>query len=404
MNLLWNVRVAIEHKAGSVRVSTHVLKHEPVSHFGTAQQGRVLLTDLIKSVAGWPKHSCRNQITAVVFFIERGGKSHGLRENVVVNHIVEGAVDAVVHVEGLRLASTALASVDLGGDGGGAVDEVAAWLCDESKLSCFICKLRFKIFDGSTNSLCNLGESWRVLSVASRVVTWESATDVNHVHLVHAQFVCSLKYCCRVIKGLFVCTFVAAARTDMETDTDDVDIKALRYFKQMAVLVHARSELVRKATSGLLIVGGDAKEQLKLALLWQGFVNFSQFVELILAVEDCAGHAVCRSELNVALHFLRVSVNDLVISARVCEAELIAEAVKYHVKFSLSGTVEAAAQGGEQTHNGGVGVAFDSVEGLNHGQMLVPLVELLHDRGKVCDKEGVFVHLVLDLSVDEAGD
>jgi len=106
----------------------------------------------------------------------------------------------------------------------------------------------------------------------------------------------------------------------------------------------------------------------------------------------------------VTLHLLRVSIHNLVdiCLAVVGEAKLVAEAVHDHVDLALRGAVEAAAQRREQPHDGGVRITLNRVEGLHHGQFLVPLVELLDDGGQVRDQEGIFVffggHFVLNQS------
>ena len=59
----------------------------------------------------------------------------------------------------------------------------------------------------------------------------------------------------------------------------------------------------------------------------------------------------------------------------------VAEAVKNKVDFALSGAVEVAPEGGDEAEDAGVGVALDGVVGLDVGEELGPLVELLDNRG-----------------------
>ena len=49
----------------------------------------------------------------------------------VVDNVVEGSVDPVVDVQGLKVVDAAFASVDLGHDAGGGADEEPAWFGNE---------------------------------------------------------------------------------------------------------------------------------------------------------------------------------------------------------------------------------------------------------------------------------
>ncbi len=51
---------------------------------------------------------------------------------VIIDHVVEGAINAIVDVKGLGLSLTTLSSVYLCRDRGGSADKVTAGLCDES--------------------------------------------------------------------------------------------------------------------------------------------------------------------------------------------------------------------------------------------------------------------------------
>ena len=54
----------------------------------------------------------------------------------IVDDVVEGSVDPVVDVQGLKVVDAALASVDLGHDAGGGADEEPAWFGNEPGMKC----------------------------------------------------------------------------------------------------------------------------------------------------------------------------------------------------------------------------------------------------------------------------
>lgn len=59
----------------------------------------------------------------------------------------------------------------------------------------------------------------------------------------------------------------------------------------------------------------------------------------------------------------------------------VAETVKNKVYFALSGAVKVTPEGRDEAEDAGVGVALDSVIGLNVREELGPLMELLDNRG-----------------------
>jgi hypothetical protein len=61
----------------------------------------------------------------------------------------------------------------------------------------------------------------------------------------------------------------------------------------------------------------------------------------------------------------------------------------HHVDFAHRGAVERATQPGQQANDGGIGVAFDSVEGFNHGELTAPLLKLLKNGRQVGDLDDV---------------
>jgi hypothetical protein len=54
---------------------------------------------------------------------------------VIIDHVVEGAVNAIVDVKSLSLSLTTLSSVYLSRNRGGSADKVTAGLCNKSNVA-----------------------------------------------------------------------------------------------------------------------------------------------------------------------------------------------------------------------------------------------------------------------------
>lgn len=93
--------VPIEHKTGGVGVGAHVLEQEPIADFGAAKLCCVLVTDLVQTITGWPKDSGWHRVLAIIFFVSGNREPHWHWVEVVIDHIVERAIHAIVNVEGL---------------------------------------------------------------------------------------------------------------------------------------------------------------------------------------------------------------------------------------------------------------------------------------------------------------
>jgi len=121
VDLFGDVRVAVEDEGGGVRVGAHLLEDEPVADLSALKLGFRLLADLIKTVAGGSEHGSRDTLGCLfqlVSWVDNRLEGDRDGREVVVNNVVEGAVDAVVDVESLGGTLTALSSVDFGGDSG----------------------------------------------------------------------------------------------------------------------------------------------------------------------------------------------------------------------------------------------------------------------------------------------
>jgi len=141
--------------------------------------------------------------------LKAGSKAHGGRRGVVVNHVVERAVNAVVNVQGLGLALAALSRVHLGGNCSASAHEVTARFGDESKFARgFLIHSLFESCNRRADGGSNLLEGRHVGARTSSLVAGETAADVDETHGGHADLVGVLEKLSRVVEGRAVGAFV----------------------------------------------------------------------------------------------------------------------------------------------------------------------------------------------------
>ena len=141
VQLVGDVGVAVENVAGRVSVRALILPDQPVAD-GAPFKHRILQrAHLVEAVAGRAEHGSRDRLvicgrsnngaagdrTGFALEICQTSKSFRLWQGVIIDNVVEGAVDAVVDVQGLKVLSTAFASVHLGHDAGRGADEEPSW-------------------------------------------------------------------------------------------------------------------------------------------------------------------------------------------------------------------------------------------------------------------------------------
>jgi len=148
------------------------------------------------------------------------------------------------------------------------------------------------------------------------------------------------------------------------------------------------AKLLRELADRGFVVRGDAQDQLEFVTVREHLVDFSEFVKLILTVEDSLAHAVSHCELQVLLHLSRVGVDHLVFGKVTRqETELVTNFICDGVNLAHRGTVETAPETGQKLDDDWVRVALHGVEGLNHGELTHPLVVLFHNGRQVGDQE-----------------
>lgn len=207
MHLLRNVSVAVENKASCVGVGPHILENQPVVHLNTLHFCRGDTANLIESIAGRAENRCGDFLK--IFFIIRsriksGGKTYGLRLIVVINYVIERAINSVIDVQSLGLAAPTLARVDLSGNCGACAHKVASRLCNKPEIARWIrVSIDFgpELINGLTHGKSEFLEGWHVWAAVASFVSGESATDIDHGHRAHANFVSISKNLGCVFKG-----------------------------------------------------------------------------------------------------------------------------------------------------------------------------------------------------------
>lgn len=130
--LLRDIGVAVEDEAGAVRVRAHFVPEEPLADFDAGDVGVLLVTHVVHAVAGRAE-DVRGESGFIVAHLS---EEDWLHDCVVVDRVIERAVAAIVHVDGLGSCCgvTTSASVNLCGKVTGVGDKVAAWLGNELHL------------------------------------------------------------------------------------------------------------------------------------------------------------------------------------------------------------------------------------------------------------------------------
>jgi len=93
--------VTVEHEAGSVSVSAKIFEDEPLILLNPFKLGVTQGADLVKTIAGRTKHSSGDLLTLLIVAVEllkAGSKTHWGRSSVVVDDVVEGAVNTVINI------------------------------------------------------------------------------------------------------------------------------------------------------------------------------------------------------------------------------------------------------------------------------------------------------------------
>lgn len=117
MNLLWDMSVAIEHEGSGMGVGAHVVEDEPIANLSALQACVFLTANLVEAITGRAKNGSWNAFSGFLKLFRAfncGLKSQGNGVIVIVNHIVEGAIDSIIDVESLVFTFSALSTINFG--------------------------------------------------------------------------------------------------------------------------------------------------------------------------------------------------------------------------------------------------------------------------------------------------
>ena len=104
----------------------------------------------------------------------------------VIDHIVERAIDSIVYVEDLMVALHTVSSLDLFSsinfscNSGAGTHEKATWFRDESKISIRVATLKF-LYRVSYD-LSDLLKCGHARPTVASLISWETTADVHHSH------------------------------------------------------------------------------------------------------------------------------------------------------------------------------------------------------------------------------
>ena len=138
MRLLRDVSITVENETGCMSVGTHVLKDQPFVHFHSFQLGVSQGANLVETIASRSKHSSRYLLSLLLLtvqLVKASGETHRCRMVVVIDNIVERAVDSVINIKGLSLSFASFSGVYFGSNCRACTNKITARFCNESELS-----------------------------------------------------------------------------------------------------------------------------------------------------------------------------------------------------------------------------------------------------------------------------
>ena len=330
---------SIEASSTALGVSSHLLKVEPVTSVEQARQFDAL-GDNINSIAGRAPDGVSDILRSRRVRRTRLGSLRGTGENlgnrvlVVENDIREIAVDAVVQVQhecvtgGIHRVGdiTTRDHVGCQGVSGGYV--VATGLGNDTNV-------RWEVgVHGFAENACELLET----------VLAEAAADIQSVEFV-ADLCCVIEDHARILDGFEECARVLGTRSNVEADSDNLEVQFVSKLEERTSLVHGSTELHAQPAQAGRVIGQDAKVELRIGE--SGF----DFVQLIGVVKSHLLNANLGSVAQVGLGLAGLRVDDAAgINAR----------LKGEIDLRLGGTVETISKLGHEAQDFRIRIAFNS--------------------------------------------
>jgi len=176
----------------------------------------------------------------------------------------------------------------------------------------------------------------------------------------------------------------------VEGNSTDVKVEVLSKLEKSIGSIERSSELGRESADGLGVVGDDSEYETGLG------VRGGDFGEFVGVIEGHEGDVLRFGELEMGLHLAWIGEDD---------SGGVDSRPKDLLNLRTTGAIEVHTKASEELNNSVVGVALDSVEGLNAGKVGSPLVVLAGNGSKISDVESFVLdnglrNLVLDKVLD----
>ena len=385
----------IEASGRALGVSAHVLEVQPVANVNSVAS-EPLLRDAVDAVTSRAPDGVLNglgaasggvdlfsgsiagvgeRVSAVVEAVGTAAGAEDLRDRVlVVEHdAAEVAVDAVVEVQHVAfdVENWVLDSAtgnDVAGDG-------------ESRGSVVTARLGNDTNGRREVGVDSSGEHSRHVVEG---LGDETSTNIQGVR-VEAESNSLVEDVARIGDSLEESTWVRSTRTDVESNTSNVEIKLLGQGEKFRSGVHVGTELLAQSAKTLRVVREDAEVQL--SIREKGL----DLVQLITVVKSHLLDILLGSVAQVALGLARLSIDN---------TRRVNTLAQDKLNLRLAGTVEARSKSSQQANDHGIRVALDSKVRDDTTQMFLPAQVLAVDVSKVGDEEGVFITGLAVIGVD----
>lgn len=346
---------SIEGRSSGNTVSSHILEVKPVSNMQFRKSE--ILSNAIHRVAS------RSENGALVLGSLIFGRRKNERSRIVVieEDAVEALVDSIVDVvEELVISGDGIddrsLSVNVDGQSVRFVNEESSGFSDDFDF------LGEELIDDGSNGV---GDNSEVDSLGVR--SGPSPSKIEQGEVV-SDFFGFFEDSVSASNGGDERVSRHASRTNVEGNSNDVEVEFLSEDKELSGLVKRSSKLGAESADRLGVVSDDSKNKSGVSV---GLRDLDEFVRVI------EGHHVDvlgLGELEVRLHLARVGKDN---------SRGIESASQDLLNLGLGSAIEVSSKRSKKLNDSSVGVALDGKEGLNSGQMSNPFFVLSNDSLKI---------------------
>lgn len=186
VSFLGDVGVPVEYEGSCVGVSSLAFPNQPIVHLASWENSALQSAHLVDTIASRAEDGGGNLFLtfeiAILLLVKDARQTKGHRNSMIIDDVVERAVNSIIDVQCLEIVVSSLARVHLRGNRSGRRNEETTRLSNEAHTAGQRLKARLEVVDGSADSSRQFGESWQV-SKEIHGVSRESTTNVNDVHM-----------------------------------------------------------------------------------------------------------------------------------------------------------------------------------------------------------------------------